>query len=437
MNVCMMTNTYLPHIGGVARSVQTFTEAYRRKNNKVLVVAPEFPGAENGGTSDENVVRLPAIQRFNGSDFSVRLPLTALFNEQIDAFGANVVHSHHPFLLGDSALRIAATKHVPVVFTHHTLYEEYTHYVPLDSAALKQFVIELSTLYANLCDAVIAPSESISTLIQKRGVEAPIHVVPTGIDVSAFASGDGLAFRRASGIPPRSFVVGHVGRLSPEKNLGYLARAICVFMEQTPRSFFLIVGSGQSTEEIHHLFAERGLESRLRMVGPKTGTELCRAYAAMDVFAFSSLSETQGLVVAEAMAAGRPVVALDASGVREVVRNGENGFLLKTEAGPAEFAECLLRIRSQPNLRKSFSRAASLTAAEFDCDQCADRALALYESVRANTRRRREEERKDIWASLLKRIELEWDLLAEKTKAAMRALSAELQDEGMARDLST
>ena len=152
------------------------------------------------------------MQQFNGSDFSVRLPLAAFSMTPSTSFKADIIHAHHPFLLGDTALRIALSKHVPIIFTHHTLYEDYTHYVPFDSPALKQFAIDLSTRFANLCDGVIAPSESIAKLIKSRGVEVPIQVVPTGIDVKGFASGDRERFRKANKIAPDAFVVGHLGR---------------------------------------------------------------------------------------------------------------------------------------------------------------------------------------------------------------------------------
>src|SRR3954463_8732615 len=222
MNICMMTNTYLPHVGGVARSVSTFAEEYRKQGHGVLVVAPNFDGKPPSKRAEAIVERVAAIQKFNGSDFSVRLPLAASLSDRLDAFKADIIHAHHPFLLGDTALRIASNKNVPIVFTHHTRYEDYTHYVPFDSPALKEIATNLPTSFANLCDGVIAPSESMARLIRKRGVEVPIKVVPTGIDVKAFASADGSGFREKYNIPARAFVVGHVGRLAPEKNLGYL-----------------------------------------------------------------------------------------------------------------------------------------------------------------------------------------------------------------------
>ena len=121
MRIAMFTNTYLPHVGGVARSVSTYEEELRRRGHQVRIVAPTFEGAAQ---STYDVLRVPAIQGFNGSDFSVRLPQPGLIAAFLDDFRPQVIHSHHPFLLGDSALRFAWSRRLPLVFTHHTLYEQ-------------------------------------------------------------------------------------------------------------------------------------------------------------------------------------------------------------------------------------------------------------------------------------------------------------------------
>src|SRR5512133_1419062 len=130
MKICMMTNTYLPHVGGVARSVSTFADEFMRQGHEVLVVAPKFDGRPLPAAQEAIVERVPSLQNFNGSEFSIRLPGAAALSDRLDAFKAEVMHAHHPFLLGDTALRIAMNKNVPIVFTHHTRYENYTHYVP-------------------------------------------------------------------------------------------------------------------------------------------------------------------------------------------------------------------------------------------------------------------------------------------------------------------
>jgi 1,2-diacylglycerol 3-alpha-glucosyltransferase len=127
LKLIMLTNTFLPQVGGVARSVQRFTDEFRRRGHRVLVVAPVY---ERSKAPETDVVRVPAVQNFNGSDFSVPVPITRRVAKALKTFSPEIAHSHHPFLLGDTALLVAASRGIPAVFTHHTLYEEYTHYVP-------------------------------------------------------------------------------------------------------------------------------------------------------------------------------------------------------------------------------------------------------------------------------------------------------------------
>jgi len=428
MKICMMTNTYLPHVGGVARSVSTFAEEYRRRGHQVLVVAPEFDGPALSKRQAAIVERVAAVQNFNGSDFSVRLPLATGLSTRLDNFQADIIHAHHPFLLGDTALRVGASKNVPVIFTHHTRYEDYTHYVPFDSAAMKEAAINLSTQFANLCDGVIAPSESIAKLLGERGVETPIAVVPTGVDVDGFAAGDRARARSKFKIPARAFVVGHTGRLAPEKNLGYLTRAVAFFLKKAPEARFLVVGGGPSEDEIRRICTEAGVADRLIMAGKQTGRALHDAFNAMDVFVFASFTETQGMVLAEAMAAGLPVVALRASGVVEVVREGVNGFLLPARTPVGKFAERIKRLHDVPAQRKQFGRAARVTARDFSRERCAEQALEFYGEIRKATRRERLLTELSPWGALGQRLAMEWGLLAQKTQTLVTALSAEPEE---------
>ena len=421
MNILMMTNTFTPHVGGVARSVAAFAESYRGMGHQVLVVAPVFPHTP---VHEQGVVRVPALQNFNGSDFSVVLPVSAMLQEAIDDFRPEVVHTHHPFLIGSTALRVASLYQLPLAFTHHTMYERYTHYVPGDSPALKRFVIGLSTAYANLCDQVFAPSESIAGVLKERGVTAPLAVLPTGVDVAFLGSGDGGGFRAARGIPSDAFLVGHLGRLAREKNLGFLARSVASFVGETANAHFLVAGSGPSGEVLDTVFAEAGLGERLHRVGVLEGHALADAYRAMDVFAFASTSETQGMVLSEAMAAGTPVVALDAPGVREVVRDGDNGYLLM-EASEPDFARALARVAVlSPAEMKHMRRQARGTAEAVSMEHTARRALDHYQRLRRQGFVARPEAYTN-WDGLVSLIKGEWELLKGMAGAAGAALGPE------------
>lgn len=419
MNILMISNTFTPHVGGVAKSVQAFTNEYRRRGHRVLVVAPEFEGMP---AQEQDVIRVPAIQNFNGSDFSVRLPIPGFVFPHLHEFKPEIVHTHHPFLLGDTALLISASFNIPLVFTHHTMYEQYTHYVPGDSPALQQFVVQLSTGYANLCDRVFAPSESVATILKGRGVTTPMEVVPTGVDLERFCRGTGSALRDEFNIPAEALVIGHTGRLAPEKNLEFLARAVSRFLTRRPPAHFLVIGRGPSEKEMRAVFQSAGVAGRVHFAGVLKGEDLVDAYHAMDVFAFSSKSETQGMVLTEAMAAGVPVVALDAPGVREVVRDKENGRLLPGE-DIEDFVSSLEWTTSlTPEERHRVIQKVRETAEQFSMHNCAVKALKLYGSVLTHDLTPKDSE-DSMWSSALRLIEGQWDLWVNRAQAAGSVLT--------------
>jgi glycosyltransferase involved in cell wall biosynthesis len=195
-------------------------------------------------------------------------------------------------------------------------------------------------------------------------------------------------------------------------------------LKENPKAQFLVVGDGPWRDQLKEVFTKHGVADRLILAGKRTGRVLREAYRAMDVFAFASMSETQGMVVAEAMAAGVPVVALNASGVREVVRNEENGFLLPADTSAADFAAALGRCAGR-EVREKLSAAAHDTAQEFSREQSARRALAFYEETRRATRARRLLHHLHPWTALVQRLGLEWDLLSTRTQSVAAAVFGE------------
>ncbi len=418
MNILMMTNTYTPFIGGVERSVAAFSERFRLLGHRVVIVAPTF---KNMPHNEPDVVRVPAVQRFNGTDFSVQLPIPGVLHTALEGFVPDVVHSHHPYLIGDTALRVAAHHRAPLVFTFHTFYERYTHYVPGDCAALKRFVVTLSSGYANLCDHVLAPSRTVANVLAARDVMAPIHICPTGIDVNAFKHGDGARMRRKTGIPGRARVVGTVSRLAPEKNIPFLAEAVCRFLANRPRAWFIIVGSGPSESIVADVARRFGVGARVRMLGALQGRDLVDAYHAFDVFAFASQSETQGLVITEAMAAGVPIVALDGPVVAEMVIDEVNGRLIRRQ-DVGEFAGALAVVPSRgKSQRLALGRAGFDTAGEFDLARCAQRVELVYRQAIARGATARPPHN-STWDMARRRIATEFHLLGNFASATVSAL---------------
>ncbi len=419
MKILMMTNTYAPMVGGIEESIRSFTFEFEKLGHEVFIVAPECEGAP---PDEVGVIRLRAIQNFNHSDFSVALPMSSLLPELMKTFKPDIIHCHHPFWMGDIALRLSSQYRIPLVFTYHTMFEQHMHYLPIQNEGVKNFIVELFTGYANLATQVIVPSESVRVLLLERGVKTPMEVVPTGVDLQKFSKGDGDVIRKRLGIPLNAVVIGHVGRLALEKNLEFLSRSVAVYLKKETKAHFLLGGEGPLKDAIKKIFDEQGAGKRLHLAGVLKGQDLVDCYHAMNIFAFASLSETQGIVLVEAMAAALPVVAIDAPGVREVVKDGYNGRLIFGE-NQNLFLEALAWCLKQPLSEfEKMKKNATATTKEFSVDLCSKKMLKTYQEVMV--KEYVSPDRKNgVWDALAGRLKGEWDMFKNMMQSGGSAVA--------------
>jgi pimeloyl-ACP methyl ester carboxylesterase len=285
--------------------------------------------------------------------------------------------------MGDFALRLSRQHAIPLVFTYHCMFEQYVHDWPVQNEGVKRFIVKLAAGYANFVDQVIVPCESVREILFKRGVKTPMEIVPTGVDLKRFSKGDRKGFREQNQIPPDALVIGHAGRLAPEKNLDFLINCMVEVLKKDARVHALIIGKGPAEQMIKDTFMQAGLEKRLHLTGVLHYQHLVDAYFAMDVFAFASLSETQGIVLIEAMAAGLPVVALDAPGVRDVVENYHNGRLL-SQMDQQSFVDALIwALCRTPEELQTIKQVIRMTVQKYPISTSAQRMLKIYENVRS------------------------------------------------------
>ncbi|MBF0254021.1 MAG: glycosyltransferase [Candidatus Omnitrophica bacterium] len=420
MKIVMMTNTYKPMMGGLERSVESFASRYRLMGHPTVIVAPEFAGMP---AAEKDVVRLPSWRNVNGTDFSVNWPVEGRLRRLFeDEFVPDIVHAHHPFLIGDMALRLCGHGQIPLVFTYHTLYDQYTQYLPVDNQAAKQFVRSLSAGYANLVNQVIAPSQSVKDLLVSDGVKTPIEVIPTGVEDVFFEKADQGTFRGRHGISPGAFVFGSASRIAPEKNVGCLMKAAARVLRRIPGSVFMMVGDGSSKAGMEAYFERVRLKDRVVFLGALGGGDLIDAYQAMDAFVFASVSETQGMVVSEAMAGGVPVIAVDGPGVRDIVESGRNGMLAASNR-PEVLAEKVVEFeRMDPPKKSSWKDGARKSAENVSMDRMSRKALKLYEAVYARKKAAPRNLIEKEWEEWKNRIQTEWSLLKNIGAAAQDAL---------------
>ncbi|MCX7625613.1 MAG: glycosyltransferase family 4 protein [Candidatus Sumerlaeaceae bacterium] len=388
MLIAFFTNNYKPFIGGVPIAVENTAKALRRRGHRVLIFAPDYDGAED----EEDVFRVLSIKNFNDTPFSLPLPMTVRPAYDLDALsGVDIVHVHHPFLLGMSGLQLARAYDAPVVFTYHTQYEKYIHYLPFPEKMTAELAVRLATRFSNSCDAVIAPSSDIKKVLVERGVEVPIFVIPTGVDLRRFRGGDSTYLQRLIGVSVETPLILTVSRLAKEKNIGFLIEAFSRLCAYERSAHMVLVGDGDYRSQLEKLAIERGIAERTHFVGALSGRNLVSAYKSAKVFVFASQTETQGMVVLEAMANGLPVVAVDAPGVRDFVQHASNGYLVDDQ-GVDDFAERIKLLLTTPQLYETLREQARKTARKWSLAVGARKLETVYRQLKrdATARGRRE-----------------------------------------------
>ncbi len=362
--------------------------------------------------------------------------MSSLLPELMKTFKPDIIHCHHPFWMGSIALRLSSQYRIPLVFTHHTMFEQHMHYLPIQNEEMKRFIIELFTGYANLATQVIVPSESVRAILLERGVTTPIEVAPTGVDLQKFSKGHGDVIRKRLGIPPDAVIIGCIGRLATEKNLDFLSRSVMDYLKKDTKVHFLVGGDGPLKDTIKKIFDDQGVGKRFHLAGVLKGQDLVDCYHAMNIFAFASLSETQGIVLVEAMAAGVPVVAVDAPGVREVVKDGYNGRLIFGE-NQNNFVEALSWcIKQHPSEFEQMRKNARNTTKEFAIDICANRLLKIYQQVRVKEYTSLNY-KNSAWDVLANRLKNEWDMFKNMLHAGGAAMKEPLSNKPVQKQLNS
>ncbi|CAN0336891.1 unnamed protein product, partial [Phaeothamnion confervicola] len=324
------------------------------------------------------VFRYPSLD-LPTQNYPLTIPLSSNIDWLIPRLKLDVLHANHPFLLGQVAARKSRKQNIPLVFTYHTRYREYSHYVPaLPTAMVSEFIGAYVGGYLAKCHVVVVPSTSIKELLaEKYNLTDGVHVIPTGLDLAKWAKEPSVDHRASLGT---GTVLVSAGRLAPEKNFECLLRAFAL-LEGSPS--LVILGDGTHRGALENLARELGVFERLHLVGSVSPAEVLAYFKAADLFVTASVTETQGLVTLEAMASGLPVAAVRASGTSDVVVNGESGLL--TANDPAALAAAISRmLLDRDLLGRMAARSLDVTKA-FDALVCAKRMLEVYgEAIERN-----------------------------------------------------
>lgn len=373
MNIAILSESYFPVINGVSASTDILFRGLTARGNRVTVIAPDHPDAEPA----EGVLRTGSIILKAAKDYPLPSPAgLAGLEDMLKGIGPDVIHAQIPFLYGFRGRSIARKLGVPFVSVSHTLYPEYVHYVPfapgpLAACAVKKY---LARFYSS-CDAVATPSAMMKVELMGYGVKREIRIIPTGIRLPGEpGAGD---MRESLGIPRESRVLVYMSRVAREKNLDLLTEAYAGLQADYPDLTLLVIGGGPYLEHMKRQAAAGG--GRYVFTGMVDNSRIYDYLRCGDIFAFPSVTETQGLAVCEAQAAGLPVVAVRAGGVPENIVENTTGFLTDNKAG--DFAGRIRVLLDNEELRGKMSRRAAEHAVNFSIDGMLDRYEAFYRST--------------------------------------------------------
>lgn len=367
MKIGIFSESYKPYISGVTISIETLVNELRTLGHEVFIFAPHHPEARE---TDPNIYRFPSI-RTHYPGFRLSLPFSREILRKIPELGIDLIHTHSPYQTGLLSLFFARRLKLPIIYTFHTLFTQYLHYVPLlPKPALQHILSTYLRGFCNRCDAIIVPTEKVKDILLRDRVKRRIEVLPTGVDMSLVDNFSGEGVREKFKIPKEANLLLYVGRLSKEKNLHFLLDAFSMILKEFSETYLMLVAKGPLEKNLKNYAKSLGLSRNVVFTGEIKFPDVFDYYKASDIFVFSSLTETQGLVLAEAKVAGLPIVAIDAEGAGEMVSHGVDGFLTKPSV--EEFSFSVIELLINQPLRVSMSK----RAREISWEKLSSKAMA-------------------------------------------------------------
>lgn len=380
MRILMVSDVYFPRVNGVSTSILTFQQELVEQGHDVHIVAPTYPA---GHAEAPHITRIesgrvmmdPEDRMMKSSKIHALLP-------QFRTQNFDIVHIQTPFLAHYAGIKLARLLNIPTIETYHTFFEEYLyHYVPLLPRFLtRRITRSFSRSQCNSVDAVIVPSTAMSKVLQQYGCMSPIHIAPTGIQMAKFKSGIGSRFRVKHGIPEDRPMLLHVGRVAHEKNIGFLLTVVARLKANHPQILLLICGEGPAKTDLEQQAKRMGISDNVAFVGYlDRETELLDCYRAADVFVFASRTETQGLVLLEAMALSVPVVSTAVMGTIDILSPNRGALVADEDA--VDFAAKVSRLLGNQALRLSIGDEGREYAKTWSAPATAKRLAGIYQGV--------------------------------------------------------
>ena len=382
MNIGIFSDTYFPQLNGVATSIRTLATALEARGHNVYIFTPSDPRCYEGYDTLQ-VYRLPSVPVRFVRDYRAGYVFSPFLAKKIVDLELDIIHTQTEFCLGVLGRFISTTQGIPLVHTYHTMYEDYVHYIGGGHIISKEMARDFSGIYCNTATAVIAPTRKTEQLLKSYGVTKPISIIPTGIDTSHFrksnfSAEETLELRKTLGLEADTPVILSIGRIAKEKSIDVVIGVLPKLIEKLPTLKMVIVGEGNEIENLGKFAESIGVGDHVLFTGGKPWDEIGKYYQLGNVFCSASVSETQGLTFAEAMAAGIPVVAKKDECIENIIDDTVTGMLFESDD---DLPDLLYRVLTDKALSGNLSAAAAAAMEALSVEAFADSVEALYQQI--------------------------------------------------------
>lgn len=376
MRIAIFTNCYLPLVNGVVGAVSLLRKGFIEQGHQVDIFAPKF---DDYVDDEPGVYRYPAVDLTRKVKYPIAIPYSPKISKVLGNLDFDIIHSHHPFVLGPLALKLARSRKAPIVYTFHTQYDQYSHYVPLPSTWVSWFSKNQVRRFAQSVSQITTPADTARQILLEYGVTNDIKVIPNPTDLTRFQAANGDLVKKEYHFSKEKILI-NIGRVAPEKNLGLLLQSFQTILKKATEPVkLMIVGDGPALNGLKQLATELGIAEAVIFTGMVNPRLIPNYLAAADLFVMTSKTEVKPLAQLEALAAGVPIVAVAAAGANDTIIHGQNGLLVAedTEA----ISGGVLDLAFNPERLAGFKREALHTAERYSHLQIAREYLELFNQV--------------------------------------------------------
>lgn len=369
MRIAFFSDTAFPQINGISRSISNSLINLKNRGHKVILFTHEKADKLN----DVEIYRYRSEHFFKHDDYDLVIPnLKDIFNK-LKNFNPDIIHIHTPTIMGYVALRYGKKHNIPVIGTYHTYLPEFLEYFPVPilnkTNLMKKIVWKSSNWFFNQFDRVIIPNEVIKEELIKNGLKIKIDVISNGVDLKKFY------IKRVNKKYKSNFL--HVGRIGYEKSVDIIIKAFSLCNKKTN---LIIVGKGPEINNLKELSKKLGVNKRIKFVGAKAGNELLNYYNGCDVFVTASTIETEGIVLLEAMACGKPIIVVNKLAAPKIIKKSNNG-LISEPGNYKQFAENMNKLYKNKKLRNSLGKNSLCAVKEYSLENNINKLEKIYESL--------------------------------------------------------